>query len=324
MRTHVIPVSWESHGQILEELRARVFIEEQGVAADIERDGQDADAHHFLALTEAGQHVGCARLLPTGQIGRMAVLPEHRHQGIGFELLSLAVDHAKSLEFTELFLNAQTHAEAFYRRAGFMPVGGEFMEAGIPHQRMELVLPIPFESSGDIARPVVREESVHPDAEAADLLTHKGEAECIAGLAGVLDHPSREVRIYSPLLDHNLFEDDAVVEALSAFARGGPPATLNVLIHSSSLVVSRGHRLLNLARRLASKIAIRLVPDELQDEHRCFVLADHQAFFLLPDHQEYVGFSNRYDPVQATQLADRFDFLWQRAERDPELRALSL
>lgn len=65
MRTHVIPVSWESHGQILEELRARVFIEEQGVAADIERDGQDADAHHFLALTEAGQHVGCARLLPT-------------------------------------------------------------------------------------------------------------------------------------------------------------------------------------------------------------------------------------------------------------------
>lgn len=324
MRTHVIPVSWDSHGKILEDLRARVFIEEQGVAEDIERDGQDADAHHFLALTEAGQHVGCARLLPTGQIGRMAVLSEQRHKGIGFELLTLAIEHAKSLEFSELFLNAQTHAEAFYRRAGFTPVGGEFMEAGIPHQRMELILPIPFESTGDIAKPVVREESVHPDAEAAELLSHQGEAECIAGLATVLDHPTREVRIYSPLLDHTLFEDDAVVDALSAFARSGPPATLHVLIHSSSLVVSRGHRLLNLARRLASKIAIRVVPDELQNEHHCFVVVDHRAFFLLPVHQEYLGYTNQYDPVQASQLADRFDFLWQRAERDPELRALSL
>jgi predicted GNAT family N-acyltransferase len=30
------------------------------------------------------------------------------------------------------------HAIPFYRRHGFVPVGAVFMEAGIPHQRMEI------------------------------------------------------------------------------------------------------------------------------------------------------------------------------------------
>ena len=56
-------------------------------------------------------------------------------QGTGFELLSLAIAHSKTLGFTALFLNAQSQATDFYRRAGFVPVGGEFQEADKPHQR---------------------------------------------------------------------------------------------------------------------------------------------------------------------------------------------
>ena len=33
-------------------------------------------------------------------------------------------------------LNAQTHAQGFYERCGFVLDGEEFMEAGIPHVRM--------------------------------------------------------------------------------------------------------------------------------------------------------------------------------------------
>lgn len=324
MQVHVLPVAWETHAKILDAIRTAVFIEEQGVPASIERDGQDDDASHFLAITEAGQHVGCARLLPDGQIGRMAVLTDFRGQGTGFELLNLAITHGKTLGFTQLFLNAQSQATDFYRRAGFIPVGGEFVEADKPHQRMELILPIPFETPGEIARPVVRDEPAHADIQAAELLSHDAEQACVEGIVGVLDHPLREVRVYAPLLDHNLFEAEPVIEALSRFARSGPPTTLRVLIHSSNLIVSRGHRLLDLARRLTSKIQIRLVTAELQNEQRCFVLADQRAFFLMPDYNEYQAFSNQYDPVQSTQLSDRFDYLWQRAEADPELRSLSL
>ena len=39
-----------------------------------------------------------------------------------------------------LYLNAQTHAVGFYARYGFVPRGGEFLEAGIPHIAMERAL----------------------------------------------------------------------------------------------------------------------------------------------------------------------------------------
>jgi len=324
MQVHVLPVAWETHSKILEAIRAAVFIEEQGVPASIERDGKDEQASHFLAISQAGQHVGCARLLADGQIGRTAVLADFRGQGIGFDLLNLAIEHSKTQGLTQLFLNAQSQATDFYRRAGFVPVGREFLEADKPHQRMELILPIPFEAPGEVAKPVVRDEPVHTDTQDAELFSHDGELACVEGIVRVLNHPLREVRIYSPLLDHSLFEDGQVLQALSAFVRSGPPTTLRVLIHSSNPVISRGHRLVDLARRLTSKIQIRLVAGELQDEQRCFVLADQRGFFLMPDHNEYQAFSNQYDPVQSTQLADRFDYLWQRAELDPELRSLSI
>ncbi len=324
MQIHVLPVEWASHSSVLETIRRQVFIDEQGVPEDIERDGRDSDARHFLAITEAGQNIGCARLLPEGQIGRVAVLPDFRSRGTGARLLEAAIDQAKTDGQTSLYLNAQTDAISLYRRAGFVPAGREFIEAGLPHQRMEMILPIPFEAPGEVARPVVREESVHPDADTAELRTHNGEAACSLGISSVLNHPLREVRIYSPLLDHALFESDEVLDALSRFARSGPPTSIQILIHTSNLIVSRGHRLLNLARRLTSKIEIRVVAAELQDEQRCFVVADQRSFFLQPDDQEYQGYSNSYDPVQSTQLAERFDYLWPRADQDPELRALSI
>jgi len=324
MEVHVIHVLWEQHSEALQEVRAKVFIQEQGVAREVEWDGQDDTAEHFLAINEAGLTIGCARLLPSGQIGRMAVLVEHRRSGIGFRLLQTAVDHAKELGFRKVFLHAQTHAEPFYRRGGFLPTGDEFMEAGIAHQNMEMELPIPFEAVANVARPAIIEEAPHPASEHSELLQHDGEPACRDGIVEGLQWAKRTVRIYSQYLDHALFDDQNVVDALSSFVRRGPPATLQILVHTTSLVISRGHRLLELARRMDSKIEIRLVPGELaEDNHSCVVL-DELAFLLLPDYREYKAFANRYDPAQANKLAERFDYLWRRSESDPELRALRL
>ena len=70
----------------------------------------------------------------------MAVVKALRRRGIGERLLTAAVEQAQGLGMQRLFLNAQTQAEGFYRAGGFLPVGDVFMEAGIPHRRMELDL----------------------------------------------------------------------------------------------------------------------------------------------------------------------------------------
>jgi len=89
-------VDWASHEQALSSLRRTVFVEEQGVAEDEEWDGADSDCRHFLADDGAGRPIGTARLMPSGQVGRMAVLVQWRGQGVGARLLRLAVDAART------------------------------------------------------------------------------------------------------------------------------------------------------------------------------------------------------------------------------------
>ena len=128
---------WASHRERLVAIRTEVFIVEQQVPKHLELDGEDATARHFLARAEGGEDIGCARLLPSGQIGRMAVLAPHRRRGVGALLLQAAVAEAKR-SCPRCFLHAQILAEAFYRRAGFIPQGERFWDAGILHIEMEL------------------------------------------------------------------------------------------------------------------------------------------------------------------------------------------
>jgi len=117
-------------------VREAVFVVEQGVPREIERDEWDQRSDHALALDRDGRAVGTGRLLPDGHIGRMAVLPQWRRQGIGSRILGSLVARARERGMKQIILNAQTHAAPFYARHGFVAFGDAFMEAGIPHIAM--------------------------------------------------------------------------------------------------------------------------------------------------------------------------------------------
>ena len=131
-------VPWATHWRRLMAVRHDVFIVEQGVPEAIELDGRDPDAIHFIAVDAAGEPQGTARLLPDGQIGRVAVVAEARRRGIGRRLLALAIAAARRRGDAGVWLNAQIDALALYEQAGFRAVGETFLEAGMTHQRMEL------------------------------------------------------------------------------------------------------------------------------------------------------------------------------------------
>ena len=131
---------WARDAAHLAAIRRTVFIDEQGVPEALEWDEHDAAALHLLALADDGTPIGCARLLPDGHIGRMAVLPAWRRQGVGQALLAAVMDAAQARGHATLRLSAQTHAAGFYARAGFVVVGDEYEEAGIPHVAMQRTL----------------------------------------------------------------------------------------------------------------------------------------------------------------------------------------
>ncbi|MCY3885801.1 MAG: GNAT family N-acetyltransferase [Gammaproteobacteria bacterium] len=138
-RLDVREVPWTTHETTLIDIRTEVFVKEQQVPKELEIDGLDCDSFHFLASIADEIHVGTARLMKTGQIGRMAVLQRYRNHGIGRQLLECAIAKANRLGFQDIFLHAQTQALSFYLRNGFEAFGPEFDDAGISHRAMRYI-----------------------------------------------------------------------------------------------------------------------------------------------------------------------------------------
>lgn len=136
----IVSASWSKDQERLRRIRYDVFVVEQKVDAREEWDGADADCHHALALTADGQAIGTGRLQASGKIGRVAVLAPWRNQGIGRRLMQYFVDVAIRERMSRVYLHAQQSAVPFYERLGFVCVGEPFVEANIPHRRMERVL----------------------------------------------------------------------------------------------------------------------------------------------------------------------------------------
>ncbi len=135
------PGRWIDDVVAIAKVRRAVFIEEQAVPEVMEWETIDAECDWFVAL-DGAELVGIARLTPQGRIGRMAVLKNWRGKGIASGLLSLTLERAKTRGLAQVELHAQSHAIGFYERFGFIAVGVEFDEAGIPHRQMGLNLNI--------------------------------------------------------------------------------------------------------------------------------------------------------------------------------------
>jgi len=120
-------------------IRTAVFVQEQGIAPELEWDENDAHCVHCLALVD-GEPAGTGRLLPDGHIGRMAVLPAHRRAGLGSLVLLALMQAAAQRGDARVALSAQTAVRDFYRAHGFQPEGEIYDEVGIPHQAMSRAL----------------------------------------------------------------------------------------------------------------------------------------------------------------------------------------
>jgi predicted GNAT family N-acyltransferase len=122
------------------EVRRLVFQEEQGVSADLEFDGEDGAAKHFMACLD-GKVVGTARLRylkeqNTAKIERVAVLSSFRRQGIGFAIMNYVLNCLQEEGIRTAKIHSQEQAKFFYQELGFKQQGLPFDEAGIRHIAM--------------------------------------------------------------------------------------------------------------------------------------------------------------------------------------------
>ena len=123
--------------------RQQVFVIEQGCAY-LDADGADPQCWHLAAWSAAlAEPLAYARIVAPGvkypevSIGRVITSSAARGTGLGRELVRRAVAEAEALfPGTGIRISAQAHLQRFYGAFGFVAVGDEYMEDGIPHIEM--------------------------------------------------------------------------------------------------------------------------------------------------------------------------------------------
>ncbi|WP_439114243.1 YbgC/FadM family acyl-CoA thioesterase [Hydrogenophaga sp.] len=131
---------WSALGPDAQSIRTEVFVHEQRIPKELERDAADDTAVHAVAYNRLGVPVATGRYLSaqagTVKVGRMAVTRVLRGGNLGRDVLHALMHAAREHGAAEVVLHAQRSAEGFYSRLGYQRRGAPFVEAGIDHVEM--------------------------------------------------------------------------------------------------------------------------------------------------------------------------------------------
>ena len=122
-------------------LRSEVFVVEQDcVYQDL--DNKDQNATH-LYYKENSEIVAYTRIFKAGDyyenpcIGRVVVSKKNRGNDLGKKIMIDSMEYIKqNIKGEKIELSAQKYLDKFYKDLGFYKIGEDYLEDGIPHQRM--------------------------------------------------------------------------------------------------------------------------------------------------------------------------------------------
>ena len=122
-------------------LRSEVFVVEQDcIYQDI--DNKDQIATHLL-YKKGDEIIAYTRIFKKGDyyenpsIGRVVVSKNKRGKDLGKEIMLESMKYiSNNIKAEKIELSAQMYLDTFYKDLGFYSKGQEYLEDGIPHQRM--------------------------------------------------------------------------------------------------------------------------------------------------------------------------------------------
>ncbi|MEQ6885123.1 GNAT family N-acetyltransferase [Salicola sp. Rm-C-2C1-2] len=302
-------------------LRRRVFTAEQQVPEELEWDDVDASAVHYLVHDDDDEPIATARLYETaagwGGIGRMAVSARARSEGVGTRLLSRMLEDGLT-SWNRFTLSAQEPAVDFYRRLGFYVVSDRYMDAGIPHRRMNCTAPsLVTQQQAETRCPFL----LASDTTSWQLSANGDQLEALLAMA---EQATRRLWIYDTTLSHTLYDDSTLQQAVSQLARRSRHSDIRFLIHDDTPLVKRRHSLVQLMRRLPSRTALRLVNTSYSHGTRPVILVDDSGVISRHDFDSAEGFANASAPRRLRPFVQEFERAWEYGFSSLELRELPL
>lgn len=147
------------------------------------------------------------------------------------------------------------------------------------------------------------------------------EAAHVRLLAGAYHRAS----IYLPLLEPGVLDSDAAHAELRRLATSGRQAQVRILTHDANRGHRDGHRLIALAQRLPTAVAIRVPTDETHLRYASAFTTDHASGFLFrPIAGRFEARGSLDEPGETSRLTAYFDEVWERAEPAWQIRPLGI
>jgi len=311
-------VTWQEAEKDLRVLREFVFIRELNVPPELEWDGKDEDCIHVLVRDNKGRTIGAGRMTKDGHIGRMAVLRAWRGRGVGSAILTALTTIAKARQLPRVQLDAQTQAVDFYIRHGFEVQGETFMVADMPHQHMTCLLPSLDEHIS------IRDLQDQQLGENKGFINLHNRADNQQAALRMVQQGNRSLHLFTPDLDPRVFDTEEFIEAVKQLALVSPRSKIYILILDPSTVVAKGHRIIELARRISSHIFIHRADEEDQGRVDTFMVVDEIGIIRRAHNDRFGGLVEFNNPGGARLLLKTFNDAWERSQPEPELRRLYL
>jgi hypothetical protein len=164
----------------------------------------------------------------------------------------------------------------------------------------------------------------HTLGETNELLSLETSGDHRAVVVAMAQQAARSLHIFTRDLDHALYDSPEFEAAAFDLVRTGQYARIHILVQDSSGAMRRGHRLINLAQRLSSKVEIRKPIAEYADINRAFFVADEAGYVSRQLADRYEGMANFSDRLTARDMVGFFNEVWERSQQDSQLRRLHL
>ncbi len=149
-------------------------------------------------------------------------------------------------------------------------------------------------------------------------------AECRQAALGLASQATKSIYIFSHDLEPLIYNQAPFLGAVKNLSISSRQCCVRILLQDNEKAQKQGHGLVQLWRRLTSKIEIRRPHPDYKDHPESFLLVDGTGYL---HHRLYTGYEATVDfnsRLESRRLGGFFNEVWEQSEPDSELRDLHI
>ena len=154
-----------------------------------------------------------------------------------------------------------------------------------------------------------------------ELLRVSSREDCAALALAMVSQAQQSLLLFTHDLDPDLYNSQAFADAARAIAGARHGGRVRILAWDVDRAARRGHRLLDLSRRLGSRVQIRRTP---RSYHHSFLVVDEQGVFDRRRADRFEATASFHDPGWALSLQRFFLEVWDQSGRVANAASLTL